>query len=142
MQKTFLENIGNSGQMFRSSHIFGFWYFGHLSCIIFFLFFLSWPSCLAKCKQWLCNIFVFLYLRCQKWPKTKNEKWDERNINVLSLVERKSCCPLRTIPQKQSETQSTVGWCAFCESLFNFWWDRLPSSFLFPFYKGNSRQQI
>ena len=39
---------------------FGFWYFGHFSCVIFFLvFFLSCPSCLAKCKQRLRNIFIF-----------------------------------------------------------------------------------
>ena len=35
---------------------FGFWYFGHFSCVIFFP---SCPSCLAKCKQRLCNIFIF-----------------------------------------------------------------------------------
>ena len=40
---------------------FGFWYFGHFSCMIFFpFFFSSCPSCLAKCKQRLRNIFVFL----------------------------------------------------------------------------------
>ena len=38
---------------------FGFWYSGHFNCVIFFPFFPSCPSCLAKCKQWLCNIFVF-----------------------------------------------------------------------------------
>ena len=37
---------------------FGFWYFGHFSCVIFFPFFLSCPSCLAKCKHRLCNIFI------------------------------------------------------------------------------------
>ena len=37
---------------------FGFWYFGHCSCSIFFPFFPSCPSCLAKCKQRLRNIFV------------------------------------------------------------------------------------
>ena len=36
---------------------FGFWYFGHFSCVIFFL---TCPSCLAKCKQRLRNISVFL----------------------------------------------------------------------------------
>ena len=38
---------------------FGFWYFGHYSCVVFFPFFLSCPSCLAKCKQRLHNIFKF-----------------------------------------------------------------------------------
>ena len=39
-----------------------------------FCFFPSCPSCLAKCKQRLCNIFI------SSSPKvTKNEKWDERN---------------------------------------------------------------
>ena len=45
--------------------IFGFWYFGQLSCVIFFPFFPSCLYCLAKCKQRLCNIFI-------KWPKMKN----------------------------------------------------------------------
>ena len=49
------------GQVFRSSHIFvywflPFWYFGHFSSTSFFPFF---PSCLAKCKQIFHNIFVF-----------------------------------------------------------------------------------
>ena len=51
----------------------GFGYFGHFSCMIFLLvFFPSGPSCLAKCKQILRNIFVFSWLHCKKWPKTKN----------------------------------------------------------------------
>ena len=51
-------------RLFRSSYIFVFWYFGHFSCVIFFPFFFpSCPSCLAKCKQRLHNIFV-----------TKNQK--------------------------------------------------------------------
>ena len=37
-----------------------FWYFGNFSCVIFFQFFFPFcPSCLAKCKQRLHNIFVF-----------------------------------------------------------------------------------
>ena len=56
---------------------FGFWYFAHFSCVIFFLF-PSCPSCLAKCRQRLRNIFV------TSLPKvTKNQKWDERNIYLL-----------------------------------------------------------
>ena len=39
---------------------FGFWYFGHFSCLIFFSFFPSCPSCLAKCKKRIRKIFVFL----------------------------------------------------------------------------------
>ena len=59
---------------------FGFLYFGHFS---FF------PSCFAKCRQRLRNIFVILS------PKViKNEKWDELydmemnvyNLTVLSLI--------------------------------------------------------
>ena len=43
---------------------FGFWYFGHFSCVIFFP---SCPSCLAKCKQRLRKI--------TSSPKvTKNQK--------------------------------------------------------------------
>ena len=52
---------------------FGFWYFSHFSCVIFFPFF---PSCLANFNQRLRNIFVFC---CQKWPKIKNQEWDEQN---------------------------------------------------------------
>ena len=58
---------------------FGFWCC--ISCVFIFLFvFLTGPSCLARCKQKLRNVFVFSYLCRLKWPKTKNEKWDERNI--------------------------------------------------------------
>ena len=39
---------------------FGSWNFDHFSYVIFFLFFPSCPSFLAKCKQRLCNIFVTL----------------------------------------------------------------------------------
>ena len=51
----------------------GFWYFGHFSCVIFFPFFLSCPSCLAKCKQSLHKIFVFCNFVAQtdQKPKTK-----------------------------------------------------------------------
>ena len=41
---------------------FGFWYFGHFSCMIFFPIFLSCPSCLAKCKQRLHIIFVCIFV--------------------------------------------------------------------------------
>ena len=46
-------------------------YFGHFSCVIFFPFFPSCPSCLAECKQ------IFLYFRnfitkSDQKPKTKN----------------------------------------------------------------------
>ena len=46
---------------------FCFWYLGHLVAWFSIRFF---PSCLAKCKQRLRNIFIFLS------PKvTKNQKW-------------------------------------------------------------------
>ena len=54
---------------------FGSWCFGHFSCVIFFF-----PSCLAKSKQRLRDIFVFLWLNRQKCPKTKKEKWDDLNV--------------------------------------------------------------
>ena len=50
-----------------------------------FRFFPSFPSCLAKCKQRLRNIFVFFQLCLQKWPKTKNERWDEMNKTLQSF---------------------------------------------------------
>ena len=37
---------------------YGFWYFGHFNGMIFFLLFPSFPSCLAKCKQRLHDIFI------------------------------------------------------------------------------------
>ena len=66
--------------------IFDFWYFGPFSCVIFSPFSPSWPSCLTKCKQRLRNIFILSKLRCPKWPKTKNEKWDEGNIRELNSI--------------------------------------------------------
>ena len=66
-------------QMFRSSHISVFWFlvFWSLQLLDFLSFFPSCPSCLAKCKQRLRNIFV---TSSPKVTKTKNEKWDNRNI--------------------------------------------------------------
>ena len=48
-----------------------------------FHFVLSFPSCLAKCKQRLSNIFIFFYFvtKSDQKPKTKNE----RNINLVKL---------------------------------------------------------
>ena len=45
--------------------------FGHFSCVIFFPFFQSCPSCIAKCKPRLSNIIVFSCL-CYQNPKTKH----------------------------------------------------------------------
>ena len=71
--------------MFRSSHIFvfWFWYFGHSSCVIFFpVFFPSSPSYLAKCKQRLCNIFITSSPKVTKKQKTKNGM----NETIISLI--------------------------------------------------------
>ena len=48
--------------------------FGILVTLVAWFFLVFFPSCLAKCKQRLHNIFVFSWLCRQKWPKTKNEK--------------------------------------------------------------------
>ena len=56
-----------------------FWYFGHFSCMIGI--FRSCPSCLAKCKQRLCNVFEFVNFVAKSDQKPKNEKWIERNIS-------------------------------------------------------------
>ena len=57
---------------------FGFWYFGHFSCVIFFPFFPSCPSCLAKCKQRLHNFIV------NSLPKMiKNQK---RNLFIETTM--------------------------------------------------------
>ena len=50
---------------------FGFWYFGHFSCMIIFPKFFVLPTCLAKCNQRLCNIFVF---SLPKVTKNQNQK--------------------------------------------------------------------
>ena len=93
-----LFNVGLMQHFFRSSHIFafGFWYFGHFSCVIFFPVRPSCPSCLAKCKQRLCNI-------SDQKPKTK--KWDERNTNVTTSNFQKAnfylgCSRFLTLTQK------------------------------------------
>ena len=71
------ENLIFLALMFRSSHIFVFWYFGHFKCAIFFPVFFRLALALQNVsKQRLRNIFVFLRLRRQV---TKNEKWNERN---------------------------------------------------------------
>ena len=58
--------------------MFGFWYFGHFSFVIFFPFFcLAHLALLNINKDYVIHIFV------NSWPKvTKNEKWDERNIRA------------------------------------------------------------
>ena len=51
---------------------FGFQYFGHFSCVIFFPVFSILPICFAKCKQRLRNIFVFSQLlSCSRHRTTK-----------------------------------------------------------------------
>ena len=52
---------------------FGFCYFGHFSCVIFSPS-RSCPSCLAKCKQRLCNILYFwnFFAKSDQKPKPKN----------------------------------------------------------------------
>ena len=53
--------------------VFGFWYFGHFSCKIFFPLFLpSCPSSLIKFKQRLGNTFKLLCQKVTEKPKTKN----------------------------------------------------------------------
>ena len=63
---------------------FVFWYFGHLSSVIFFLLFPSCLSCLAKCKERYV-IFSHFHYFVAKWLKTKSEKWDEQ-IKVANYV--------------------------------------------------------
>ena len=63
---------------------FVFWYFGHLSSVIFFLLFPSCLSCLAKCKERYV-IFSHFHYFVAKWLKTKSEKWDERNSKILEV---------------------------------------------------------
>ena len=65
---------------------FGFWYFGHFSCVIFFqAFFPSCPSCLAKCKQRSRNIFVTLLPKVNKNQKRK-VRWTKHYLQILSVT--------------------------------------------------------
>ena len=78
--------------MFRSSHIFVFW---SLVFLVTFCFFLSCPSCLAKCKQRLCNIFV---TSLPKVPKvTKNKKLVLRVKNIALQLSFKHSKPFLAI---------------------------------------------
>ena len=56
-------------QVFCSSHILVLWFFDHFSIVIFFP---SCPSCLAKCKQRLRNIFLTLSPKVTKNQNRKN----------------------------------------------------------------------
>ena len=94
---------------------FGFWYIGHFSCVIFFPVFWSSPSCLAKCKQRLSNIFVFLIFRRQKWPKNKIQKWEERKIVNLVLHPVKSSGSCFVLMLKNLLTVSWKPWV--------WWWN-------------------
>ena len=65
---------------------FGFWYFGHFSCVIFFpfLFRLAHLALQNVNKDYV----IFLYFRnfiakSDQKPKTKNQKWNEKNIHSL-----------------------------------------------------------
>ena len=57
--------------------------FRHLSCMIFFPFFPSHPSCLTKCKQELGNNFVFS--PSDHKPKTK-DGMKFTLVNILTLI--------------------------------------------------------
>ena len=57
--------------------------FCHLSCMIFFPFFPSHPSCLTKCKQELGNNFVFS--PSDHKPKTK-DGMKFTLVNILTLI--------------------------------------------------------
>ena len=61
-------------------------YFGNFVFGFFVTLVASCPSCLAKCKQRLRNIFITLS------PKlTKNEKWNEKNISQSQWAEFPFC---------------------------------------------------
>merc|ERR1719362_932144 len=70
--------------MFRSSHIFVFWFLVAWVHDFLSVFFPSCPSCLAKCKQKLRNIFVTSLPKVTKKPKTKNGT-NETLITIFTL---------------------------------------------------------
>ena len=61
--------------------------FGHFSCVILFPFFPSCPSCLAKCKQRLRNIFVTSSPKVTKNQKRgwRKQKWHKIQIHYEGL---------------------------------------------------------
>ena len=69
-QSSWLGNICFVHPIFLS---FGFWYFGHFSCVIFFPFFPSCPLCVAKCRQRLRNIFITLSPKVTNNQKRNSE---------------------------------------------------------------------
>ena len=83
--------------MFRSSHIFVFWFFGILVTLVFFFpfFFPSSPSCLANVSK---DYTIFLYFRnfvakSDQKPKTKNGM----NETEVTQKESRSVCNLVVI---------------------------------------------
>ena len=46
----------------------------------------SCPSCLVKCKQRLCNIFMFFQFHHKKWQKTKKTKMRWIPIEIYHWV--------------------------------------------------------
>ena len=71
------------------------------------VFFSSCPSCISKCKQSLRNIFPFLY------PKvTKNEKWDEWNMNH-------KFCLIKLTTWPKYRIMTLVGW--ICSVALKSW---------------------
>ena len=67
---------------------FGFWYFGNFSCVIFFLFFfLSCPSCLAKCKERLRIWTYFVLYFQQQRPLTRYLPIRNENFDLRAHIE-------------------------------------------------------
>ena len=80
---------------------FGFWYFGHFSCVIFIpVFFSSCPSYLAKCKQ---RYFRILATLLPKLTKTNNGI-NETKINKI-LGRFMMCTVIEILPRISFEGQ-------------------------------------
>ena len=124
-----------STQMFCSSHIFVFWFFWSLQLRDFLsVYFLSCPSCLAKCKQRLRDICIFGPLS----PKvTKNQKlkmgWTKTLVlsNTLTLFQSGGrLCPSNSLVPNflYMVRQAQQGRRSFLLS-FGDSWDLSPLSF-------------
>ena len=121
--------------VFRSSHIFVFWFLVFWSLYLHdFLsrFFPSYPSCLAKCKQrlWFCIIFVARSDQKRKMGWTK--QWTtflSTSLTALCLwvkIKKKkcywNCCPVPSnglVPPSRSWQFSLINYLGIVKQLTN-----------------------
>ena len=62
--------------------------FGHFSCVIFFPFFPSCPSCFAKCKKRLCNYYFCNFITKNGTNETKFHSPKGIRSNTFSRIRK------------------------------------------------------